>query len=101
MVTWKEIQKLYQKDKAILRMISMTEAFSRGEEFFGHSLKALPLSENESLTISDLVVARQKYLNPELSEEEIGVLINLQSKEDFTAMAITALEDLLSDFKAR
>lgn len=101
MATWKQIQRLYRKDEAILRMISLAIAVSDNEEFFGHSIRNLPLSEDEKLTLLDLVVARQKYLNPELKEEEIRILISLQSKDDFVFMAIDILEELLSDFKSR
>lgn len=101
MATWKQIQRLYRKDQAIFRMLSLVIAVADNEEFFGHSVRNLPLSEDEKLTLLDLVVARQKYLNPELSEEEIRILISLQSKDDFVFMATDSLEELLSDFKAR
>lgn len=99
MTTWKEIKKLYREDKAILKMISLTITVANNEDFFGPSLRDLPLSEDKDLTLLDLVVARQRDLNQELKEEEIKILVNLQSQEDFMVMAIKSLEDLLSYFK--
>jgi hypothetical protein len=100
MSTWSEIQKIYNKDSKIFQVLSMILVEGQNSEFT-NSIRNFKSPNASNLSVLDIVFARQRHLHPELDPEETKVMLHLLPEEEFTILAIEAVESLLEDFKKR
>lgn len=98
MKSWAQIQKIYDNDKKIFEALGIILSESHGN-LFTLASRQLMLPKADNITIYDIVLARQIFLNPDKGIEDIKVILHLLPNEDFERLAIEAVESLLDDFK--
>jgi hypothetical protein len=100
MITWTDIQKIYNKDTKIFEVLALILREGVNTEF-SKSIRSFKSPKADNISITDIVLARQIHVQPERDIEDISVMLHLLSEEEFIRLAIEAVEALLDDFKSR
>lgn len=100
MITWSEVQAIYDKDTTIFRVLDLILQEGLNTEF-SNSIRNFKSPNAANISVLDIVLARMVHLEPQRDVEEIRVMLHLIPEEEFVRLAIEAVEALLDNFKRK